>query len=91
MKIDTIFYNLFQESPSTFFELSGYPETDANAYQFTSVELKQTSFRIDGLRRPTVETSPIYFVRSAVLGRFYSLFSLIRRFLYLHQYPSNQG
>ncbi|MBD2196647.1 MULTISPECIES: Rpn family recombination-promoting nuclease/putative transposase [Calothrix] len=63
MKTDIIFYRLFLEIPSIFFELiSNHPE-EANNYQFASVEIKQTSFRIDGVFLP-VETidKPIYFV-----------------------------
>ncbi len=63
MKTDSIFYRLFQEFPSIFFELIGNPPETANTYQFTSVEIKQTAFRIDGVFLPIQdEESPIYFV-----------------------------
>ncbi|NEU71559.1 Rpn family recombination-promoting nuclease/putative transposase [Hassallia byssoidea VB512170] len=63
MKTDSIFYRLFQEFPSIFFELIGNPPETANIYQFASVEIKQTAFRIDGVFLPTQdEESPIYFV-----------------------------
>lgn len=63
MKTDSIFYRLFQEFPSIFFELIGSPPETANTYQFGSVEIKQTAFRIDGVFLPTQdEESPIYFV-----------------------------
>ena len=45
MKTDTIFYRLFQEFPSIFFELIGQAELPADTYQFTSIELKQLAFR----------------------------------------------
>ena len=62
MKTDSIFYRLFQEFPNIFFELIGNPET-ANLYQFSSVEVKQTAFRIDGVFLPIQdEEVPIYFV-----------------------------
>ncbi|MEA5579720.1 Rpn family recombination-promoting nuclease/putative transposase [Nodularia harveyana UHCC-0300] len=63
MKTDSIFYRLFQEIPSIFFELIGNSPEEANKYQFSSVEVKQTSFRLDGVFLPiqTVE-NPIYFV-----------------------------
>ncbi|MGI2903048.1 Rpn family recombination-promoting nuclease/putative transposase [Tolypothrix sp. VBCCA 56010] len=62
MKTDSIFYRLFQEFPSIFFELIGEP-LEANLYQFSSVEVKQTAFRIDGVFLPTqTEENPIYFV-----------------------------
>ncbi|MBD2445996.1 Rpn family recombination-promoting nuclease/putative transposase [Nostoc sp. FACHB-152] len=63
MKTDSIFYRLFQELPSIFFELIGNPPETANTYQFSSVEIKQTAFRIDGVFLPTQdEQSLIYFV-----------------------------
>jgi predicted transposase/invertase (TIGR01784 family) len=63
VKTDSIFYRLFQEFPSIFFELIGNPPETANIYQFASVEIKQTAFRIDGVFLPTQEQkSPIYFV-----------------------------
>jgi predicted transposase/invertase (TIGR01784 family) len=62
VKTDIIFYRLFQEFPDIFFELIGNsPETEAN-YQFSSVEVKQTALRIDGVFLPETEESPIYFV-----------------------------
>ncbi len=63
MKTDSIFYRLFQEFPSIFFELIGNSPETANIYQFSSVEIKQTAFRIDGVFLPNQdEKSPIYFV-----------------------------
>ncbi|MBD2502978.1 Rpn family recombination-promoting nuclease/putative transposase [Anabaena azotica] len=63
MKTDSIFYRLFQEFPDIFFELIGDSPSLASIYQFSSVEVKQTSFRIDGVFVPTVdEEQPIYFV-----------------------------
>ncbi|MDF5712809.1 MAG: Rpn family recombination-promoting nuclease/putative transposase [Rhizonema sp. NSF051] len=63
MKTDSIFYRLFQEFPSIFFELIGKPPEEANAYKFSSVEIKQTSFRIDGLFLPQQDDIQIiYFV-----------------------------
>ncbi|MBD2163904.1 Rpn family recombination-promoting nuclease/putative transposase [Calothrix membranacea FACHB-236] len=63
VKTDSIFYRLFQELPAIFFELIGNPPEIANIYQFASVEIKQTAFRIDGVFLPTQdEQSPIYFV-----------------------------
>ncbi|MBD2777063.1 Rpn family recombination-promoting nuclease/putative transposase [Iningainema tapete] len=63
MKTDSIFYRLFQEFPSIFFELIGEPPQEANAYQFSSVEVKQTAFRIDGVFLPAEKRDvPLYFV-----------------------------
>ncbi|MBC6435980.1 Rpn family recombination-promoting nuclease/putative transposase, partial [Nostoc sp. HG1] len=58
-----IFYRLFQEFPDIFFELIGNPPEEASFYKFSSVEIKQTAFRIDGVFLPTQGSeNPIYFV-----------------------------
>lgn len=64
MKTDSIFYRLFSELPSSFFELIGALPTEAVNYRFDSVELKQTAFRIDGVFLPLESSSqlPIYFI-----------------------------
>jgi predicted transposase YdaD len=41
MKTDSIFYRLFQEIPSIFFELIGNSPQLAELYQFSSVEIIQ--------------------------------------------------
>jgi predicted transposase/invertase (TIGR01784 family) len=88
VKTDSIFYRFFQEIPSIFFELIGNPPETATAYQFSSVEIKQTAFRIDGVFLPTQE-NPIYFVEiqfqkdTEIYSR---LFSEI--FLYLRQHQT---
>ena len=88
MKTDTIFYRLFQSFPSIFFELINQPPEEANAYQFSSVEVKQLSFRIDGVFLPASNSPslPNYFVEVQFQpdSTFYSrLFAEI--FLYLRQ------
>ncbi|MFB2968919.1 Rpn family recombination-promoting nuclease/putative transposase [Aerosakkonema sp. BLCC-F183] len=64
MKTDSIFYRLFQTFPSIFFELLNLPPEEAENYQFSSVEVKQTSFRIDGVFLPNTDAiePPIYFL-----------------------------
>lgn len=85
MKTDTIFYRLFQSFPSIFFELINQPPETADTYQFSSVEVKQLAFRIDGVFLPKSNpSSPIYFVEVQFQPdkKFYSrLFTEI--FLYL--------
>ncbi len=63
MKTDSIFYQLFQTFPNIFFELIGQSNVEVSAYEFKSVEIKQTAFRIDGVFLPTVDLSNslIYF------------------------------
>ncbi|MBD0387252.1 MAG: Rpn family recombination-promoting nuclease/putative transposase [Nostoc sp. C3-bin3] len=84
-----MFYRLFQTFPSAFFELINLQASEANAYNFASVELKQTAFRINGVFLPVADTSshPIYFVEVQFQkdNEFYArLFSEI--FLYLRLY-----
>ncbi|MBW4479512.1 MAG: Rpn family recombination-promoting nuclease/putative transposase [Tolypothrix brevis GSE-NOS-MK-07-07A] len=62
MKTDSIFYRLFQEFPNIFFELIGNSPETATGYEFSSVEVKQTAFRIDGVFLPETEEKPIYFL-----------------------------
>jgi len=93
LKTDTIFYQLFQHFPKIFFELIGEPTTDISNYQFTSPEVKQKSFRFDGLFLPVTDSPelPIYFVEVQFQKKpkFYSrLFAEI--FLYFYQYDHNR-
>jgi predicted transposase/invertase (TIGR01784 family) len=62
VKTDSIFYRLFQEFPNIFFELIGDSPEAVTNYQFSSVEIKQTAFRIDGVFIPKSKKKPIYFV-----------------------------
>jgi predicted transposase/invertase (TIGR01784 family) len=92
VKTDSIFYRLFQEFPSIFFELIGNSPQTADAYQFSSIEIKQTAFRIDGVFLPTQgEENPIYFLEvqfQTDTEIYLRLFSEIG--LYLRQYkPQN--
>lgn len=64
MKTDSLFYRIFQTAPGILLELAGGSPADAKGYEFRSVELKQTAFRIDGVLIPTqdVANQPVYFV-----------------------------
>ncbi|MBD1827263.1 Rpn family recombination-promoting nuclease/putative transposase [Microcoleus vaginatus GB1-A2] len=89
MKTDTIFYSLFQEFPSFFFELIDRPPDEATAYEFTSREIKQLAFRIDGLFLPKTEEPEKPFYLAEVQFQpdadlYYRIFGEL--FLYLRQY-----
>lgn len=94
MKTDSIFYRLFQTFPDAFFELINRQSSESNAYEFSSVELKQTAFRIDGvfLPVPNVRQRPIYFLEvqfqkdSELYARFFS-----EIFLYLRLYAPTKA
>lgn len=86
MKTDSIFYQLFQIFPRCFFDLLTVPPDTVNHYQFSSVEVKQLAFRLDGVFLPNNDHQPIYFVEvqfqrdNQLYSRFFS-----EIFLYLHQ------
>lgn len=55
MKTDSIFYEIFQKRPHTLFELLGEPAERGDQYDFCSVEVKQTAYRIDGVFVPRLD------------------------------------
>lgn len=75
MKRDTLFYKIFQQSPVWLFELiaaaTGSPEeslllmpqpVNFAEYKFSSVEVKEFAFRIDGVFEPPTVNEPVLFV-----------------------------
>jgi predicted transposase/invertase (TIGR01784 family) len=93
VKTDTIFYSLFQVFPSIFFELINQSPEEAAIYEFTSREIKQLAFRLDGLFLPTTlePQKPFYVVEVQFQpdeDLYYRLFGEL--FLFLRQYkPSH--
>ncbi|NEQ28400.1 MAG: Rpn family recombination-promoting nuclease/putative transposase [Microcoleus sp. SIO2G3] len=62
MRRDSIFYKLFQQSPTLLFELLPEPPANAQAYRFDSVAVKEPRFEIDGVFLPPEgETGTVYF------------------------------
>ncbi len=59
MRRDSIFYKLFQQSPSLLFELLTNPPTNANEYRFDSVAVKEPKFEIDGVFLPPQSENPV--------------------------------
>ena len=89
MRRDSIFYQLFQQLPHTLFELLGDTPENARGYRFDSVEVKEASFRIDGVFLPPEQNPPgtVYFceVQFQKDEQFYErLFAEV--FLYLRLY-----
>ena len=89
MKTDSIFYNIFQEFPFVFFALLGISDDTPNQYQFTSQEIKQLAFRLDGLFLPTINNPQLPFYILEVQFQpdpnlYYRLFAEL--FIYLRQY-----
>lgn len=58
MRRDTIFYQLFKQFPSLIFELVDEKPPTAAEYQFDSIEVKETAFRIDGVFLPPDHDNP---------------------------------
>jgi predicted transposase/invertase (TIGR01784 family) len=58
MKTDSLFYRLFQNSPRLCLTLLQL-DVDAAGYEFVSEEIKQTSFRIDGIFKPLSGSMPL--------------------------------
>lgn len=52
MRRDSIFYKLFQQSPTWLFELVPNPPTNSDSYRFDSVAVKEPKFEIDGVFLP---------------------------------------
>ena len=86
MKTDPIFYRLFQEYPSSFFELIGESPNLVDAYKFDSFEVKQTAFRIDGLFIPKASnlSQKLYFIEVQFQKNNYIAFLIsFPRFFYI--------
>jgi predicted transposase/invertase (TIGR01784 family) len=90
LKTDSIFYQIFKTDPGILFELLGRSPDLADSYDFSSVEIKQVAFRIDGvfLPKPNSNDKTVWFVE-VQFGRdpkFYGrFFGEIYFYLDLHQ------
>ena len=92
MKTDSLFYRLFQEQPGLVFELAGWPLPEGAAYTLRAEEVKQTSFRLDGVLVPPPEAPalPVVFVEAQFQGDpdFYPrCFTELFLFLYRQRWP----
>lgn len=80
MRRDAIFYQIFKRSPRLLFDLVPNPPTNSNQYRFESVEVKESSFRIDGVFLPPedAESKIVFFAEvqfqkdEALYHRFFS-------------------
>jgi predicted transposase/invertase (TIGR01784 family) len=88
VKTDSLFHRIFRKAPAIFFELIGQPAIAG--YEFKSIEVKQTAFRIDGVFVPPASApgSGIYFVEVQFQKDpflYHRLFAEL--FIYLEQNP----
>jgi predicted transposase/invertase (TIGR01784 family) len=58
MRRDSIFYQLFRQSPTLLFELLAQPPTNAADYRFDAIAVKDTQFEIDGVFLPPATSPP---------------------------------
>ncbi|MEA5619922.1 Rpn family recombination-promoting nuclease/putative transposase [Cronbergia sp. UHCC 0137] len=89
MRRDSIFYKLFKQFPGLLFELVDEPPPEARNYQFESIEVKETAFRIDGVFLPpdnavnkTVFFAEVQFQEDQDL--YHRFFTELFLFLYRH-------
>jgi predicted transposase/invertase (TIGR01784 family) len=88
MRRDTIFYKLFKQFPGLLFDLVDEPPPAAEKYQFESVEVKETAFRIDGVFLPPDDavSKVVFFVEvqfqkdEDLYSRFLSELALFERY-----------
>jgi predicted transposase YdaD len=94
MKTDKLFYRVFLEHPALAFELAGLTMPPDGEYQQKSIEVKETSFRLDGVLEPINPERPTLFweaqlgVDKAFYGRWFTSIILS---LYRHPRSSWQA
>ncbi|MEH2080226.1 MAG: Rpn family recombination-promoting nuclease/putative transposase [Nostoc sp.] len=91
MRRDAIFYTIFKRVPGLLFELVEQPPAEAASYRFESVEVKEPTFRIDGVFLPPPNaTSQIIFFAEVQFQKdellYYRFFS--ESLLYMYRNPS---
>ncbi len=91
MRTDTLFYQILQTFPQLVFQLVNRPVIPS--YTFTSVEVKETGFRFDGIFSPPddLPNEPIYFIEVQFQPHpdFYHRF-LSEIFLFLYQQKTDR-
>lgn len=91
MRTDTLFYQLFQTFHGLLFELIDEPASNAEGYDFVSVEVKEKAFRFDGIFLTADVEKPIYFVEVQFQKNPDFYWSFVGEiFLYLSQYKPLQ-
>ncbi len=89
MKTDSVFYRIFKTSPGILFELLEQSPDLALGYDFSSVEIKQVAFRLDGilLPKPDAPDQTIWFVEIQMQDDpefYHRFFAEIHLYLKLH-------
>jgi predicted transposase/invertase (TIGR01784 family) len=91
MRTDTLFHQLFNAFHSLLFELIERPISEAEGYEFSSVEVKEKAFRFDGIFIPKAKDKLIYLIEVQFQQKedFYWEY-LSEIYLYLNQYRPEQ-
>ena len=86
MRTDTIFHQIFSCQPNALFELLDQPDLSQYYQNYVSVEVKEKSYRFDGVLFPLLEPSPLLFVEVQMQldPNFFRRF-IAEVMLYLHQ------
>ncbi|TAE29944.1 MAG: DUF2887 domain-containing protein [Candidatus Kapaibacterium sp.] len=90
MRTDTILHQMLVQMPSMVFVLIGRDAEESKHYTFSSVEVKETTFRLDGVLIPDTDDGTLFFVEIQFQNdpRFYSrLFAEL--FVYLRRNESD--
>lgn len=61
MKTDSFMHRFFREFRGAFFTLIGEDESQAECYDFISVEVKEQAFRFDGVFKPQTNEGALFF------------------------------
>ncbi len=87
MKTDSLFYRLFQEHPEVVFELAEWPLPADASYILQAEEVKQTSFRLDGVLTPAGvdPTLPLVFIETQFQHKVFYPRWFSEIFLYLYR------
>jgi predicted transposase/invertase (TIGR01784 family) len=86
VKRDSIFFRLFQQSPTLLFELLGEMPEDAARYRFDSVAVKEPKFEIDGLFLPPDDKPGIVYYSEFQAQRDEQLYERMTSELFNHFY-----
>lgn len=93
MRRDSIFYQLFDRSPTLLFDLLSEPPENAENYRFESVAVKEPTFEIDGVFLPPDGTAGIVFFTEVQFQKDEKLYerAFAESFLYFYRNRAQFG
>ncbi len=91
MRRDSIFYTLFQRSPTLLFDLLEHSPPNAQQYRFESVAVKEPKFEIDGIFLPPDSPIPgVVYACEVQFQRDHQLYERMFGELFLYFYRNRQ-